>query len=302
MQDFDWIKSEEVFQHWFRAAYELSQRPSVAGKDFFNVGYPWNVKGKSFGYDFLFKRTIRVPPPFHGNPDQFASVLIEFLIDNVLILYKDSVRVFVWERGVGFYKDCGDQIGGYYCQLSREGNLFTMGIMYQIYVKSHSVLMKPDALMKCDARIVKRSTACSAARRLRFFRIRESLDGLKSLLQVALVCAICFVLGQWLPKGNLLRGVANLVFICSLIFFALILLYIPYYIIGGDGKIGKWRDKLIRDAARGNFDLSSVHFPVLFNDHREVTEGIAKGIDHQVYIERLGAIVERAVSIGEQSG
>lgn len=285
-------KSEEVFQDWLIASYEAHNKAGVEAKDFLNVGSPTGLSDKYDGFEYLFKKTVKTPAVFIGNHDAFAIALIEFIIDNVLALYGDSVRVAVdGNKSLSIYKDCGGEIGGFWCGLKREGNICLLSVCYQIHWGYNSILIDPKKLIPCTAASIRKSYAYRAKRRLRFFYSKRFLIfSIISTLFAGIVLGLLSSKINWLVVLGVIIGF----FTCG------------YMKLCWDrwtnGETAIERSEIETEAnVRLNHDLSPVHFPVKYFTHKKSAEAIARNHDHQVFIERLSSILERAVLAGEQS-
>jgi hypothetical protein len=286
------IQSEKIFQNWLIASYGIHQKPGSVAKDFLNVGSPMDSDDKFVGFQYLFKRTVKTPTAFIGNYDAFANALIEFVIDNALALYGDSIRIAVEsKKSLAIYKDCGGEIGGFWCGLKREGNIFTLSVCYQIYWGYNSILITPRNLRSCNATSIKESYAYRANRRLSFFFSKRVITFFIITLisaSIALGLILSEVIGFML-LGGLIGLFAGL-----------------YAILCWDrfinGETNDERSSIEQEAnIRPAYDLSPIHFPVKYFSHEKTAEAIAKNHDHQVFIERLQSILEKAVLAGEQS-
>jgi|LakMenE18May11ns_1017448.scaffolds.fasta_scaffold9885528_2 hypothetical protein len=284
-------KSEKVFQDWLIASYETHQKPGVEAKDFLNVGSPTDSGEKYAGFDFLFKRTIRTPTAFIGNHDAFAIALLEFIIDNALDLYGDSIRIAVkGKKSLAIYKNCGGEIGGFFCELNREGNIFTLGVIYQIYWGYNSILIAPRQLASCTAAEIRKSYAYVAKRRLKLFYSKRFLI----FLIISIILAA-------IALGLIASGISGLA-ILGVFFGFLTFGYIrSCWNRWVNNETASERSEIENEAiVRLAHDLSPIHFPVKYFSHEKTAEAIAKNHDHQAFIERLQSILEKAVLAGEQ--
>jgi hypothetical protein len=282
-------KSEEAFQKWFRQAHVLAQSLNCSASDFRKIGTPFECGEKYAGYEVSVKQAIRVPRAFYDNPDDFMPVLVDYLIDNTRMLYRDSVRIAATDSKIYVYKDCGNQLGGILCYLKREGNLITASVIYQIYNCSMSILSDPSQLVKCSDHELRRTTAWGARCRNRFF-IWKRIAGF------ILICLILLSASASV-KIDLAYSVISVVASLLLLFFLTIC-----WISITDGDVfaeSRRREKEATGHLKG--DLSPIHFPVQFYEKEDVNRGIAKNLDHQVFFEKTVSVIARAVSLAEQS-
>jgi len=285
-------KSEEVFQDWLIASYEAHNKPGVEAKDFLNVGSPLGLSDKHCGFEYLFKRTVKTPAVFIGNHDAFAIALTEFIIDNVLALYGGSIRVAVnGNKSLSIYKDCGGEIGGFWCGLKSEGNIFLLSVCYQIYWGYNSILIDPKKLIPCTAAGIRNSYAYRAKRRLRFFYSKRFL-----------IFSIISTIFSLIALGLITSGISLLVIVGWIVG----LFTCGYMKLCWDrwvnNETASERSEIKTEAyVRPGHDLSPIHFPVKYFTHEKSADAIARNHAHQVFIDRLSSMLERAVLAGEQS-
>lgn len=293
------IDSENVFWGWFNAAFAAHSTSTPCAEDFLNVGTPFRAQGeKKSGFEPLYKRTVLIPPGSQGNPNAFSDVLLNYLIDNLLMLYADSVRLAVDpQQGVAVFKDCGPEVGGLFCDLSREGNIFTFSVTYQVYKKKVSILSSPrclknisdsSAIHECEAARDYRASVGSGA--VGFWLVASC--GCLSLMYIAL--ALLY------PRAfrNFPEGFAYPLFLAAGIFS---IISVPVM-----QCLSKRNDEKLKCGNRAFFhlihDLSPIYFPVAHFGQEHVVKAIASNHDHQVFIERVSNVIERAVSLAEHSG
>jgi hypothetical protein len=282
-------KSEEAFQKWFRQAYVLAQSLNCSAGDFRKIATPFECGEKYAGYEVSAKQAIRVPTAFHDNPDDFMPVLVDFLIDNVRMMYRDSVRIAATNSNIYVYKDCGNQLGGFTCYFVREGNLITASIIYQVYSRSISILSDPSVLQTCAS--IRGSLARKILGRARFrFGARIFFHGLWLSYYFWLIYnGINNGFQAWAFSGPL--GILH--------FGSPWLWIIMWWVF----RIATDSERDLKGEAIDHLrnDLSPIHFPVQFYNQQDVIRGIAKNLDHQVFFERLSGIVARAVALSEQA-
>jgi hypothetical protein len=285
------LQSELEFQSWLKASYDTHQKDGVQARDFTAVGSPTASGDKYSCFEYLFKRTVRTPSTFIGNHDAFAIALKEFIIENVLDLYGSSIRVAMnGNESLAFYKDCGGEMGGFWCGFKREGNIFTLSVGYQIYWGYNSILIDPKNLLSPNTTNITKTYAYSAKKRLDFFYSKRFF----TFLTISIIFgSIAFGL---VDAGGMLS-----------ILGVLIGLFTGGYMIAcwqrwSQDETKSERAEIEREFnVRVGHDLSPIHFPVKYFSHEVAAEAIAKNYDHQVFIERLSSVLEKAVLAGEQS-
>ena len=278
-------KAEEDFQTWFRASSAAISNPDFSAKNLEDIPLP--LGGKQWGYNYLFKQTIRVPEAFRTRPDAFLSNLREFLVDSAFLMYEKHIRLAVSNfdknrYGVAIFKECGQEIGMFLILFRLEGYIVNVEVVYQIFGKTISLLDRPDQLRKIDEAAIANTSVIKLFKKAKWISLKRVI--LIFIFLFAAVILLGVVPRPLLPIGSIFLLLGGAFFKDQLRSYKIEI------------------DKLKREANhRIKYELSSVHFPLVYFDHSEVLAAIQNNQDHQIYIKQISSMIEKAAAIGEQS-
>jgi hypothetical protein len=278
---------EDRFQKWIQRTSGVRRKVAYNAKDFLNVGWPETI------WHTLYRKNILIPPAFHQKPEQFIPVLQEYLIDNVLFLYKEQIRLAVDNSFIGIFKDCGNQLGVFIITLKREGNLVLLEAGYSIYQKQASITTD-DLLaaknVKCEALNVYDDLSISRKANFLFLIGGSTLIPIFGFLGFSAVRYLSFSENFKDPQ-NFKELLGGTTFFCLSAFFCLIIYF------GSLEAAVKSKSLYIMKYLKG---LSPKSFPTHLSENGP-TELISKNSYHQAFLEQVNAIVNKAVSLGEQA-
>jgi hypothetical protein len=281
-------KAEEDFQTWFRAASAAISNPDFSAKNLEDIPLP--LGGKQWGYNYLFKQTIRVPEAFRTRPEEFQLNLKEFLVDSAYLMYGNHIRLAVSNfdqnrHGVGIFKECGQEIGMFLILVRLEGYIVNVEVVYQIFGKTISLLDRPDQLRKNDEAAIANTSVIKLFKKAKWISLK------RVILIFIFLFATMILLAKSIPHGVAAIPVGLFVFLLG---GAFCIDQLSSYRIEID-KL-KWQAN-----HRIKYELSSIHFPLVYFDHSEVLAAIQNNQDHQIYIKQISSMIEKAAAIGEQS-
>ncbi len=290
-------KSEEVFQEWIKKSETLAKGATGSSKQFRRIRDPYDADDKYPCFDFLEKITIRVSPQFYDTPDEFMPLVIDYLIDNAVLVYDDSLRIAACNHSVVFHKDCGDQLGAVVCFLEREGYCITAALGYNIFHLSQSIKMSSSALQPCNNTTMRNTLAFKSYRASRFFKTKRFIGfvlmtAVFSLLILGLIACASLIARGFFEQIKIAAGFLGFLF-GGYVFYSF-----NRFV---DGEVASEHRALVWESnQRLTNDLSPIHFPVMYLDQEGVVKGIAANQDHQVFIQRIRGILQRSVALAEQ--
>jgi hypothetical protein len=278
--------NETSFQEWFQRSWDAHHKENPSAADFKDVGDP-RPTTRQKSYDYLDKRTVRVMVDFQSRPDDFVQLLQDYLINNALLLYQESIRIANLPGSVSFYKDCGNQVGMVECHLSREGQIVTIAIGYQTYDKTAQIIASPDAMkMATHQKKIK-------LKRIIYLRNIKNVYDSFVFLWMAIAMTDFIYIVFFRAIGNDVSTANSWFLGTSCLFFISIW---PY--------LAKFSDRFSLDEMIESHvakDLSHTFFPVAYYSNEDVTAAQTQNKDHAAFLERIRSVIDRAVAFGESS-
>jgi hypothetical protein len=213
-------------------------------------------------YNYLLKSTVRIPHSYRDDSDRFFAALQNYILELCLEMYSDGLRIARWNNlCFAVFKNCGDELGGYFVNLKKDGNLVIIEAAYQTYFSNLEIASPLSTLKAPTSSAIRKTTAYRLYRKQRYFDLK--------LVVYWLSFCLIDLTGDWLSSGSC----------CN------------------DAK--KELRSRLKESLR--CDLSSIYFPVKYFDQTKLESDLATNHDHLIFINRLNSIIERAVSLGEQT-
>lgn len=270
--------NEKTFQEWFQRSWDAHHKESPSAADFKDVGDP-RPTTRQKSYDYLDKRTVRVMVDFQSRPDDFVQLLQDYLINNALLLYQDSIRIANLPGSVSFYKDCGDQVGLVECHLSREGQIVTVAVGYQMFKKSIALTFDPLR----QAKQTNTHRVCALEKKEKDLQLIVPKASILSILMALMFGLSVLYIG---------------LFMTLLIGLLIVTIFAQEYLVPQLNRKAILKKKV---NAHRQHDLSHNLFPVAYHSKGKVTAALSENKDHAAFLERIRSVVDRAVAFGESS-